>query len=218
MVLGIIQDRTGNSRLPEKGLKHLGGKPMSVQVYERVKSSHRIDVIVMATTQERRDDVICGLAKISGLHVFRGSTDDVTNRFYECAKSFGADYIVRMCADNPLIEAEEIDKIIDHAIENNLDFCSNTGDCASTSVGYPDGIGAEVYSMKMLANLNEYAKDREHPHKNITIHKNGLVCSPEYAYPQIRLDVNTQEDYDFVKSIYDKYENPKIREYIGGLI
>lgn len=207
-IVGIIQDRTGNSRLPDKGLRQLNGMPMSKVVYERVSKAKLLDVIVVATTTNPRDNVLMDLAKDCGLECFRGSENDVIARFYECAKLYQADIIVRMCADNPLIEASEIDRIIEHAIRYGEDFCSNTGDEASTAIGYPDGLGAEVYTMEFLTMLNKTATDREHPHRNFKpAVKHKLQCPEELAYPDLRLDVNNQKDFDYISNIFSNFSD-----------
>jgi spore coat polysaccharide biosynthesis protein SpsF len=205
-IVGIIQDRTNNSRLPDKSLYQFNGMPMSRVVYERVSKSKLLDVIVVATTENRRDNVLCHIAKDCGLECFRGSENDVIARFYECAKLYKADLIVRICADNPLIEASEIDRIIEHAIQYGEDFCSNTGDEASTAIGYPDGLGAEVYTMEFLTMLNKTATDREHPHRNFKPDvKHKLQCPEELAYPDLRFDVNTRKDFDYISGIFRNF-------------
>lgn len=207
-IVGIIQDRTGSSRLPDKSLRQFNGVPMSKVVYERVSKSKLLDVIVVATTTSPRDNVLMDFARDCGLDCFRGSENDVIARFYECAKRYEADLIVRMCADNPLIEASEIDRIIEHAIQYGEDFCSNTGDEASTAIGYPDGLGAEVYTMEFFTKLFITATDREHPHRNFKPDvKHKLQCPEELAYPKLRLDVNTKEDFDYISGIFGNFSD-----------
>jgi spore coat polysaccharide biosynthesis protein SpsF len=193
---------------------------MLYRFIERVKKSEYLDEIVLATTEKKEDDVLCDIAWSLDTNVFRGSENDLINRIYECAKKYEADVVVRLCADNPLIEAKEIDRIIIYYLVSNLSgLFSNTQSINDS--GYPDGLGTEVYSMKTFKWMDERINNsyqREHPHDYF--YKTDSVqtcrCPEELKYPDIKLDVNTQEDYDFVKRIYDIFgPDCKFTDYIG---
>ncbi len=165
--------------------------------------------------------------------------EDLIWRYFIAASDIDADIIVRICADNPFIEPAEIDRAVQFYLEkprifvtnmmdydyfkySNLEFRDKKGKLIAEiqhpmGSGYPDGIGCEVFSMSTLTWMQEYIKKpnlREHPHQYF--HENGLVESPkcpsEFAFPDLKLDVNTEDDYKFVKDIYDNLY-PKNKDF-----
>ena len=163
MIVGIIQHRNGNTRLPSKVMKEVNGKTLVEIQLERILKSERLDKVVIATTHNPEDDVFVEIGKDYCIDVFRGSENDLVKRLYECALYSGADIIVRICGDNPLIESIEIDRLIDYHLNSCNDFTSNAGDYGD----YPDGLGAEAYNLETLNHmymLVHKIKNREHPH------------------------------------------------------
>lgn len=211
MIVGIIQARMGSKRLRGKSILPLAGKPLLHRFIERALKSKTIDSIILATTMKEEDDVLCKIAQNLGVICFRGSENDLVDRLYQCAKMFNADVIVRLCADNPLIEAEEIDRIVNKFLFSSRKGClfSNTQNINNN--GYPDGLGAEVYDIRTLEWLHSNIKDplaREHPHE--TFYKNDIVetiqCPSQIiGHSNLKLDVNTQEEYEYIKNIYDRF-------------
>ena len=208
-VVGIIQARMGSSRLPGKSMELLAGKPLVWQFIERAKRAKRIDELVLATTTKTQDDVLAELARGSGLSVFRGAENDLVDRYYQAAKKFGAETVVRMCADNPVIEGAEVDRIIEYFHGATVDFASNTHNILNNQ--YPDGLGAEVFSLAKLEEIwreSTNSSRREHPHSNFyeqpekyTI---GTVQCPEgFRRPELKLDVNLPEELAFLRAIYE---------------
>lgn len=223
MIAGIIQDRMGSSRLPGKAMLPLAGKPMCYRVMERVKRAKKLDKVILATTELPEDDVICDVAKELNIEVFRGSENNLAHRYHRCARKFKVDVIVRICADNPLIEPGEIDRIIryyllhEHFEDSEYFLFSNTHNFKDND--YPDGLGAEVYSYEaikrvssssfFLADIPSYKnKDyKEHPHK-FFFERNDvstIKCPENMRYPHLKLDVNDQKEYKFISSIFDKF-------------
>ncbi len=204
-----MQARMGSTRLPGKSIMSLAGKPLIKRIIERVKRCNKIDTIVLATTQKTEDDILCKIAERSSINFFRGSENDLVDRYYQAALKFNADFIVRLPADNPVVEPKEIDRIIAHHLSSDDDFSSNTHNILGN--GYPDGLGAEVFSIQKLKEIWEIATDprnREHPHTYFYEHpekyKIGTVkCPAEFRRPDLVLDVNTKEDYEFLSQIYD---------------
>src|SRR5262245_19029581 len=111
-VVMILQARMGSTRLPGKSMMHLAGAPLLARILERVRRCTIIDQIVLATTRESEDDALEDIARSYGVSTFRGSKDDLLDRYYQAAKAFRADLIVREPADNPVPEPAEIDRII----------------------------------------------------------------------------------------------------------
>ena len=110
--LALVQARMGSTRLPGKMMMDLCGYPVLHWVLYRLKRATGLAGIVLATTDLERDEPLAELALGLGIQVFRGSETDVLGRFIAAARRFGADPVVRVCADNPMIAPEEIDRLI----------------------------------------------------------------------------------------------------------
>jgi spore coat polysaccharide biosynthesis protein SpsF len=104
MILAILQARLSSLRLPGKVLKPVLGKPMLLHQIERLQHSKMIDKLVVATSVDGSDDAIEEMCKNNGVEIFRGSLDNVLGRFYQCAKQYNPDYVVRLTGDCPLAD------------------------------------------------------------------------------------------------------------------
>lgn len=207
-VVAVIQARMGSSRLPRKSLMPLAKKPLVDHVMERLLKAQRIDAIVMAIPQTPDDDAIATRAQHLGVAVYRGSENDLVDRFYHAAKQYSADIVVRVCADNPLIHPTEVDRCIDYFLSNDFDFVSNVTNVMGNN--YPDGLGAEVFRFSALKWIYENIHDsygREHVHSNFYNHQDKfrlgtVTCPIEFAYPEIVLDINTPQEYAFISKLF----------------
>ena len=208
MNVGIIQARTGSSRLPGKIMMEIEGKTMLEHMIERVSKSKKLDKIVIATTTKEDDDVIVALAKKLNIDYFRGSEDDVLDRYYNASKKFNANVIVRLCSDSPLLDGNIVDDVIEKYLSGNYDFVGNLAPSPRT---YPDGLGVEVFSSELLADAQLNAKkpsEREHvtfymwmqPEK-FKIHRIDL----EKDLSQFRFNLDYKEDYDLIKQVFQKF-------------
>lgn len=200
----------------------LCGAPLVGRVLERVLRANNISELVLAIP-DTPDNVILGdLAHEYGVTVFRGSENNLLDRYYQCALKLNADYIVRIPADNPLSEPEEIDKVIQHHIAcNHQGFTSNLAEVFDS--GYPDGIGAEVFSMQSLSEVwltETDSRKLEHVHLNFFDYVTQtaanpakypvgtIICPSEFARPDIILDINGWPDYRHIRNIYKSlYKN-----------
>jgi len=220
--IGIIQARNGGDRLPNKGSIELLGKPMLQHVIERVKRAKRLNAICVAIPTGKENIPLENIADKCEVGCYFGgwysdfpAENDLVKRYFRAVKEQFEDVgiIVRICADNPCIEPEAIDLLIEHGnlgVDNAL--VTNAGDyrVAGKDFGWPDGIGAELYTMKMLEFLNfEVSKPelREHPHKYYHNTHNVIVppCPKDWWRPDLRLDVNTELDFEFIKRIYEHF-------------
>ena len=128
MIGCIIQARTGSTRLPWKVMQKIDNNSTVLDyVINQVKSSKRIKKIIVATTNLTEDDVICEYLASQKIEFFRGSSEDVLDRYYQCAKKFTIDNIVRITADNPLIDPDIIDLVIDDYKNKILDILKANG-------------------------------------------------------------------------------------------
>src|ERR1700752_5383593 len=110
----VLQVRMGSTRLPGKSMMDLAGAPLICRILERVKRCEMLDEIVLATTQKPQDDVLEQMGRKYDVAVFRGSENDLVDRYYQAAKAHNADLIVRFPADNPVPEPAEIDRITEY--------------------------------------------------------------------------------------------------------
>jgi len=213
----IIQARMSSTRLPGKSMMLLAGKPLVFRMVERLKKCKNIDQIVLAIPDQPEDQVLVDLANELGIYFFKGSLSDVRDRYLKCAEQFNADFILRIPADNPMPDASEIDKLIEFHLEHNpIGFSSNLAQVNNS--GYLDGIGAEMFSTKLLQESlarSDSETVKEHVHRNFFDYPTQTpvdaswcpVASPtapaELRRPDIILDVNTLDDYQKIKRIYD---------------
>jgi spore coat polysaccharide biosynthesis protein SpsF len=218
----IIQARMGSTRLPGKSMMTLAGLPLVARILERVKRCKLIDEIVLAIPNTDENKVLETLANQLCVKVFSGSEEDLVERYYLAAKFFNADYVVRIPADNATPEPAEIDRIILHHLSlNRPGFSSNLS--VINNSGYPDGIGAEIFDMKLLEDIRLNFDDkekREHLHLNFYNYSKqeavneawcpiSTVSCPEiFRRPDLILDVNTIEQYKFMNALYE-YLYPK---------
>lgn len=221
--VGVIQARMGSNRLYGKVMLPLADKPLLQRFIERVMRSELLDEIVLATTEKAEDDILCELGRQLKIEVFRGSENDLIERIYGAAKRHKATLICRLCADNPLIEPSEIDRIV-QCMFDDVNACMYSNVQPIEDNGYPDGIGAEVYNFNHFwwVHYNIEGTDyREHPH--LFYYDTGLVktcqCPEELSRPDLKLDVNTQQEYEYIKAIYDKFghNNFHFTDYAGDL-
>lgn len=158
----IDQARMTSTRLPGKVMKEVSGKPLLEYQIERLKRANEADELVIATTINDTDQPILELCQRLGVAYYRGSEEDVLSRYYEAATKFGADLVVRVTSDCPLIDPTVANKVIKYYKDNwdNCDYVSNI-----LTRTYPRGMDTEVFSYKVLQEAFFYAKEqpeREH--------------------------------------------------------
>lgn len=190
----------GSARLPGKSMLRLQGKPIVDCVLRRVRRAQTLTEVVLATSDRPSDEVLGEVAGHLGIRVFRGPEEDVLRRYVLAAREGDADIVVRVCADNPLVAPEEIDRIVRHHLITGVDYSFNHR--PSLGNRYPDGLGAEVLDFSMLEALDRKAVEathREHVTAYIWDHPGEYhietIPAPEgIAGPDIKLDVDTTAD------------------------
>ena len=223
-VVMIIQARMGSKRLPGKSMLELAGEPLIGRIIERVKNCKNLNEIVLAIPNNEQNFCLRDIAVKYNVNVFLGSEDDLVNRYYEAAKFHKADIVVRLPADNAVPEPVEIDKIINlHLSLKKRGFTSNLAPFFGSN--YPDGIGAEVFDFDLLSEINfkkKTAAKKEHLHLNFFNYEtqqpvdkvwcpiNTLKCPRKYSRPDLILDINTFDQYQFMKNLYQDlyFKNP----------
>ncbi|MDD5392917.1 MAG: LIC12162 family protein [Thiothrix sp.] len=199
-VIALVQARMGSTRFPGKMLANLGGHPILEWVLRRTNQACLIDQVVLATTDLNHDDPLVVLAHKLGFEIFRGSESDVLDRFATAASMYKADAVVRICADNPFIDADEIDRLVSHFKNNPCDYACNHQDRLGSR--YADGFGAEIFSNSLLQQIAQVAvelKHREHATLYLWDHASefcitAIPSPPELAYPELRFDIDLTQD------------------------
>lgn len=212
MILAILQARVSSTRLPGKVLKPILGRPMLTRQLERIKRSKLIDKLIVATSNDLSDSPIFELCIKEEVACFRGSLDDVLDRFFNAAKSYKPDHIVRLTGDCPLADPVLIDEIISNHLNGDYDYSSNTLEAT-----FPDGLDTEVFKYKCLEQAWKEAvlpSQREHvtpfihqqPNRfKIGNFKNNVDLSG------LRWTVDEQADFELISIIYNSLytKNPK---------
>ena len=206
-VVAIVQARLTSTRLPNKVLKDISGKPMLWHLLERLKFSHKIDSVVLAIPDSSENDRLADFARELGLPCFRGSEKDVLSRYYNAAKKYDAREIVRITADCPLIDPRVTDSVIEAYLNSGADYTSN-----STESGFPRGLDTEVFSFKTLEKTSREARqdyEREHVTPYIYEHPDifkiqSVKATGKLKRPDLRLTVDTEEDLKLIEEIYQR--------------
>ena len=201
----------GSTRLPGKVLMPILDKPILQHITDFLKFSKFTDHLVVATTNLPQDDKIEKLLKYLDIDCYRGNPDDVLERYYECSKLFKGDLIVRITADDPLIDPTIVDEIITICKESGCDYGTN-----SLHRTFPLGIEAEAITFSTLEKLHETQKDplsREHVTHHITHNPNlynikEVLAPSDLIRPNWRLTLDHIEDYYLISKIFSKLYVP----------
>jgi spore coat polysaccharide biosynthesis protein SpsF len=202
-VAAIIQARRGSTRLPDKVFLELSNKPLLEHVVIRLKNSKLLNEIIIATTNSPNDNLIESWAYLNNISVFRGSENNVLERYYEAAKKFKVDVIVRITADDPFKDYRLVDEAVSVLIENELDFV-----CNNNPVSFPEGLDVEVFTFKALeVSYESVISDFDKEHVTQYIHKNKdkfsiANISNDKDLSFYRWTLDTFEDYQFAQKIY----------------
>jgi len=206
-VIGITQARMGSSRLPGKVMLEAGGKTLLEHHLSRAKQSKKVDCWILATTLEPGSEAIAAIGEKLNIHVYRGSSENVLDRFYQSVKDLRPDYVVRITSDCPLIDPKLIDLAVDTAIQNKLTYYSN-----SNGDTLPDGMDTEVFTFESLEKAwknAELASDLEHvvPYIRRNAERKLLSSYPKEwkKYESIRLTVDEFVDYELILKLIEKY-------------
>lgn len=208
-IVAVTQARYGSTRLPAKVLKRVGGETLLDIHLHRILKSSKISSLIVATTVEAGSDEIVRIAKRNGVGCYRGSVNDVLERFYFAVKDLCPDYVVRLTSDCPLIDPQVIDYVITTCITTGCDYASNT-----LKPTYPDGMDAEVFRFSALEKAYYEAalkSEREHvtPYikKNSSFNGGSLFTSINVEsvidYSGYRITVDTQEDFEVIKRLLE---------------
>ena len=184
----------------------LSGIPSLEHIIKRLKHCRFVNDIVVATTEKNHDDPIRDLAKRLKLLCFSGSEEDVLDRTVKAAKLASAEHVVIINGDSPIIDPSIIDKIINIYLIEKPDYASNTW-----IESWPIGTEAEICSLQILDEINNNSNDpSHHEHVTLGIHENrnkyrlrDIAAPAEETWPQLRLTLDTEEDYRLISLVYE---------------
>jgi spore coat polysaccharide biosynthesis protein SpsF len=208
MIAAIIQARMGSTRLPGKVMRNISGKPLIEHIVERLGYSKILSDIVLATTMSSEDDILVKWANSQGVKCFRGSEENVLERFYLAAKKVGADIVVRVTADDPFKDPVIIDQALKLLHDAQLDFVSN-----NNPPSFPEGLDVEVFTFSALKVAQSKSIDpfeREHVtpyfYRNPTVFlQKNIECSKKYH--EYRWTIDVQADFEMAVEVYNALYN-----------
>ena len=211
MITAIIQARMSSSRLAGKVMMTISGKPMLYYVYKRAIQAKTVDKTVVATSTESSDNKVASFCLDNRIDCFRGSLNNVLDRYYQCAVSFKADTIVRLTADCPLYDPKLIDQGVDVFTHTPYDYLTN-----HSSLTNVRGFEYEIMNIKTLKRANDDATtqyEREHVTPYIYESHPKLFKIKRLEFTNIKtpytLTVDTSKDFIRVKTLIEKYQADK---------
>jgi spore coat polysaccharide biosynthesis protein SpsF len=207
----IIQAHMASTRLPGKVMKELCGKEVLYHVYKRCTLAKSIDKVIIATSTDTDNDSIEIFCDHNMIECFRGSESDVLDRYYACASKYNANIIVRVTSDCPFVEPKLIDHLVDNIqLDNNVEFVKE-------QKGLFLGHGLDIFRMSALVKLKHCSitnKQKEHVIGYYLDNPEDFI-SKEYSIPnslsyllrEYRLTLDTFEDYEIIKYLYNRFYN-----------
>lgn len=204
-VVGIVQARMGSTRLPGKVLCDIAGQSMLARVIARLRRAKLVDELLIATTDSEIDDAVVAACQSLSVPAFRGQENDVLDRYYQAALSVGADAVVRVTSDCPLIDAEVTDQTVRTFLDRKVDYASNV-----LERRFPRGLDTEVMTIGALQRAWKHAtQSYERAHVTPYIYEHPQLFTTgsfrcDHDYSHHRWTVDTQEDLQFVQAVYER--------------
>ncbi len=199
----VIQARMGSSRLPDKVLMPLAGKSVLEHVIRRCQHAQFVDRVIVATTVEPKDMAVVNFVNGLEVAVFCGSVNDVLDRYYQTARRFESQHIIRITADCPMIDPDVIDRVVGKYFESNADYASNT-----LEETFPDGEDVEIFSLEALSMAWQDAKlSSEREHVTPYIRKNDIFEKINIRHDEnwghYRWTLDEFRDYQKLSFVFD---------------
>ena len=203
--VAIVQARMGSTRFPAKVMRQVCGTPMIGLLLERLAAAQQVDQIVLATSSNARNEPLAEYVRGLGYEVYQGSEDDVLDRYYQAAKLAGADRVVRITGDCPLVDAPLVDAVIAKLADSGADYASNV-----SPPMFPDGLDIEVFSFKSLESAWTQAKATpEREHVTPFIRDSGQFSQVNVPgdgdHSGLRWTVDEPEDFEVVRHVFEHF-------------
>jgi len=220
-VILVVQARCTSERLPRKVLLPLGSKRVIEHVLTSVKCARLVDTVILATTVNAADDELARVGEQMGVRVCRGSEHDVLGRFLQAIDGVEGDVILRNTADDPLLDPVVIDQVIGQFLKGGCDYASNMIERT-----WPRGMDTEVFSRQALETSDRLGTTQEHrEHVTIFIRTHpelfalkSVTSLPEECWPDLRLCVDTVEDYRMLQAVFEGLKHVKTPIPVGVVI
>ncbi len=203
MINGIIQARTGSSRLPNKVLKDLGGMTVIERIVKQVRGAQKLDHIILTTSGHPRDDVLAQHAKDIGIEVYRGDEDKIMHRLLGAAETCETHIVVRLLGDCPLIDPKLIDEAIDTLTKNpDLDMVTNQNPHT-----FPDGYDISVMSIESLRKACADIEEKNRPEHLSEFWRDGApyqfknITAAENYFENYRLTLDYEKDLTVLRHV-----------------
>ena len=213
----IIQARTGSTRLPQKMiLPFYENEGIFSLLLKKLTSAFDKNDIILATSSNPNNDILVEIAKHYGVNYFRGSENDVLQRFIDAAKEFKAKNIIRVCADNPFLDVSYIELLIEKFEHFNCDYLSYITSDGTPSIKTHYGFWAEAVKLSALEKVKSITEENlYHEHVTNFIYANRDIFDVNFfqiipeidKHKDIRLTIDTQVDFDIQKEIFAKLNN-----------
>lgn len=208
-IIATIEARMTSSRFPGKVLMQAAGKPMLGHLVNRLRAVPSLDGIVLATTVNLTDNALEAFSRQAGINCYRGSEEDVMARVIGAVESAGADVVVEITGDCPIIDPQIVEQTIRMFKAHHADYVSN-----AQVRSYPDGMDTQVFrldTLKRSAAMTHDALDHEHVTLHIRNHSEifshvHLVAPPEIHWPELGLTLDEPKDYELLKKIIEYFE------------
>jgi Spore coat polysaccharide biosynthesis protein F, CMP-KDO synthetase homolog len=208
-ILCVVQARMGSERLPGKVIKPILNKPMILHTLDRLSKSNYINELILATSELEKEELLVQIVKEAKYNVFRGSENNVLDRYKKASDLYKGDIIIRVTGDCPLIDPVIVDNVISNFIMNDYDY---------VRLDVPDtfirGFDVEVFSKEALDKTFKSVKEDKHrEHVTLYMYENrdkfkvGYVKGEELYNKNYRLCVDTKEDLELVTNIYEHFKD-----------
>ncbi len=206
--IAFVQARMGSTRLPGKVMKKVGNSTLISILLNNLSKSKLIDKIVLLTSINKSDDILAKHVELLNYDVYRGSENNVIERFYKAAKHYGYQNIIRITGDCPLIDHSVVDDVITEFKKKGVDYCSNT-----QPPTWPDGLDVEIFTFQALeksfnSNLTNYDKEHVTPflRNSNDFKRSNVKCYRDFSAERWTLD--EVDDFKVIKKILEKF-SPK---------
>lgn len=208
-IIIIIQARMGSSRLPGKVLKPLSEVDVLTYVIQRCRAIQGVSEVVVATSDLPQDDAIADWCNAHYVACFRGSEEDVLDRYVQCAKIYKPDYVMRVTSDCPFVDYEMASDIVSLMASERKDIVLIDGNL-------PRGLAVELISYDALLRINEVGKEARH-REHVTYYAYEFIEEFEAVtytvpanrnVPELRITLDTEEDYELISTLAKHFDNP----------
>jgi spore coat polysaccharide biosynthesis protein SpsF len=213
----LITARLKSTRLPKKVIKPIHGRPMIVHMLDRLKLAQQPDEIIICTSPIAQDDPLEEIAFQEGVQCYRGHPEDVLLRLTRAAEQFEVDTVISCTADNPFVDPEYIDRLIEFHLEHGYDY-SRTG-------GLPFGAFAYALSYPAMVRACEIKNRVDTEVWGGYFTETGQfswgamqVEDPSVHWPELRLTVDTPEDFELIARIFDELYEPPAVFSLGAIV